>query len=161
MGMVITGLSEVQRMLREAPRNLVTLGFIRATSAGGNVIARELEIRTPVKAEDTGGLLDKGELREAISIRYKLDSKLQWASASTGFFGKNTAAVADWIEYGHVMLGHLPGKKFIKHVPAYPFMRPAAEAAFDPTLDAVAKSLSATVRQIFPQPGYGASFVKS
>jgi hypothetical protein len=146
----IVGLSDVQQMLREAPTDIVALGFIRALQAGGNVIANQVEVRTPVKKEDTGGLLDKAELRESLMIAFSLDSKLKWGAAQIGF-GKN-GHVALWVEYGHKMLGHRPGKKSLTlPVRPHPFMRPAADAAADPAIAAVAASLSDTVRTYFPQ----------
>lgn len=145
----ITGLSEVQAMLRDAPKNIVALGFIRAVSAGANVIADEVELHTPVKAQDTGGLLDKGELRESLMIDFSMDSQLRWAAAQVGF-GKN-GHVALWVEYGHQMVGHAPGKKARGQVAAQPFMRPAADASADAAIEAVTRSLSDTVRDHFPQ----------
>jgi hypothetical protein len=145
----ITGLEDVQRMLREAPKNIVAFGFIKAVSAGGNVIADELEVRTPVKKEDTGGLLDKGELRESLMVAYSMDSQLRWAAAQIGF-GKN-GRIAAWIDGGHALVGHKPGKKPLGNVAGTGFMRAAADHAADPSIDAVTKSIAETVRTHFPQ----------
>lgn len=145
----ITGLAEVQQMLREAPKNIVALGFARAVSAGGNVIANELERRTPVKAEDTGGLLDKGVLRESVMVAYQMDAQSRWAAATVGF-GKN-GNVALWLDRGWQLTGHKPLKKPIRPIAGTGFVRAAADASGDKAIAAVTKSISETVRTVFPQ----------
>lgn len=145
----ITGLEDVQRMLAEAPRDVVARGYLKALQAGANVIADEVEIHTPVKAEDTGGLLDKGVLRESLMIAIELDAQFRGGIAKVGF-GKN-GHVALWVEYGHNMVGHKPGKKPSGVVPAHPFMRPAADTKANAAIDAFATSLAQTVRENFPQ----------
>ena len=99
----VVGLEDVQRMLAEAPKIVVANGFLKALSAGANVFADELETSTPEKAEDTGGLLDKGVLRESITIEVELDSQSRGGSADISF-GKN-GFVAKWVgldtELGH------------------------------------------------------------
>lgn len=143
----ITGIEDVQRMLREAPKEIVARGFLRALQAGANVIADELELRTPVKAEDTGGLLDKGVLRESLMVAITLDSQFRGGHAEVGF-GKN-GQVAYWVEYGHRIVGHKPGKRDSgKSVPMHPFMRPAVDRSADAAVAAVAESLSQTVAEL-------------
>jgi len=136
-------------MLREAPKTIVARGYVRALSAAGNVVADAVEARTPIKAEDTGGLLDKGVLRESLMVAVTLDSQLRGGSAEVGF-GKN-GSVALWVEYGHRLVGHRPLKKLLKGVPAYPFMRPAADASADAAIAAFARSIEQTVKSEFPQ----------
>ena len=152
----VTGLAEVQQMLREAPKNIVALGFLRAVSAGANVIADELERQTPIKAEDTGGLLDKGVLRESIRILYELNVDVKWAGAHVCFTTNNGAdAVALWLDEGHRLVGHLPGKKVLKPpaIVGNGFVRKAADLSAGPAIEAVTTSLLQTVRQLFPQGG--------
>jgi len=145
----VEGLDEVVKMLDEAPRTIVARGYLKALQAGANVIADAVEIRTPVKAEDTGGLLDTGELRESLMIDTQLDSQFRGGVAEVGF-GKN-GAIAAWVEYGHVLVGHKPGKKPLGEVPMHPFMRPAFDASAEAAVDAFAESLRETVTESFPQ----------
>lgn len=142
----VIGIDDVRRMLQAAPRLIVARAFLRALSAGANVIADELEARTPVKAEDTGGVLDKGVLRESVMIAIEIDSDLRGGRAEVGF-GKN-GFVANWLEYGHRMMEH--GKKIPRanrkligsgFVPARPFMRPAAAASADRAIEAFSEAL--------------------
>jgi hypothetical protein len=143
------GLEAVQTMLREAPRTIVARGWVRALSAGGEAIAEVLEANTPIKEEDTGGLLDRGELRESVMIEVILDSNFRGGLARVGF-GKN-GPVALWIEYGHRMVGHKPLKKLLGEVPQKPFMRITTDQAYDRAVAAFAQSLEETVRTEFPQ----------
>jgi hypothetical protein len=145
----VSGLEEVQRMLATAPKTIVASGYTRALSAAGEVIAAELEIRTPVKAEDTGGILDRGVLRESVTVEVLLDSQFRGGQVKVGF-GKN-GAVALWVEYGHRLVGHKPGGKVIGSVPPHPFMRPTAEAAGESAIEAFYQSLRGTVAAEFPQ----------
>lgn len=147
--MTVVGLEEVQQFLRDAPKLIVARGFVNALSAGGNVIAEVLEKNTPVKEEDTGGLLDRGELRESVMVEVNLDEDLHGGVARVGF-GKN-GPVAYWIEYGHRMVGHEPKRKMLGLVAADPFMRPSTDEAAEPAIEAFAQSLSGTIRREFPQ----------
>jgi HK97 gp10 family phage protein len=153
----VVGLEDVQRMLAEAPKIVVANGFLKALSAGANVFADELETSTPEKAEDTGGLLDKGVLRESITIEVELDSQSRGGSADISF-GKN-GFVAKWVEFGHRMLGHKDktGEKKVlgsvegTTVPPHPFVRPAFDAAADRAVEAFTNSIEETVLSQFPQ----------
>ena len=148
-------------MLREAPKTVVAKGFTEALSAAGNVVADQVVRRCPVKKEDTGGLLERGELREAVMVAVQLDSQFRGGVANIGFMNKATASVAMWVEWGHRMV--VPGGYYfddrgrkrqgthVRDVPAHPFMRPAADESGDRAIDAFAQSISRTVRENFPQ----------
>lgn len=136
----ITGLEDVQRYLDEAPQNVVRKGFQKALAASIGVLKGELQLRTPV---------DRGELRAAIRSRVKVDSDARGGIASLGF-GKQSH-VANWVEYGHRMVGHKPGKKLIGQVPAHPFVRPTFDAAADRAVEAFAASFSDSVREEYEQ----------
>lgn len=137
-------------MLADAPKEIVAAGYVKALNAAANVIADALEIHTPVKAEDTGGLLDKGVLRESLMTEVQLDSQLRGGTARIGF-GKN-GFVALWVEYGHRMVSHKSGgKKQIGEVRPHPFMRPTADASAEAAIQAFANSLQQTVATQFPQ----------
>jgi HK97 gp10 family phage protein len=132
----ITGIAEVQKMLAEAPKNIVMLGFGRALNAGINVIAAAVAERVPVK---------EGELAAALVTEVVVDANARGGIASVGF-GK-MGHRANWVEYGHRMVTHKPGKKQVGDVPAHPFMRPAADASADAAIDAFAETLAATLKQ--------------
>ncbi len=159
----ITGLSEAMAMLAGAPKTVVAAGFLKALSAAGNVIAAELEANAPVKAEDTGGLLDRGVLRESIVVAPELDPRFRGGEVNVGFTPGNDAdKVAYWLEYGHRLVrrsrlsyidtrGRRRRGTPIGEVQPHPFIRRSAVMAEDPAIDAFVDSLRQTVTEQFPQ----------
>lgn len=146
----VTGLEETMQMLRDAPKTVVARGFVKALNAAGNVIAGRLAINAPVKKEDTGGLLDNGELRDSVMIAVELDTQFRGGSVSVGFTHGNAAdSVALWLEYGHRKVTHA-GKE-IGEVAAIPFMRDTADQTEEQAADAFDDSIAQTVREEFPQ----------
>ena len=146
----IEGLDETVAMLEQAPRRIVSRGYRKALQAAADVIADEVRVRTPIKAEDTGGLLAEGELRESLVTDVEIDSQARGGVAEVGF-GDN-GHVALWLEYGRHVVGHKPELKDTgKVIPAKPFMRPAADASAEAAVDAFAESLKQTVTEEFPQ----------
>src|ERR1700689_2301595 len=107
-GMVVTGLNECAHMMEDAPRNIVTLGYSRALTAATYVVAEAVISRTPV---------EHGDLAKALVINVKVDPPpaAKGAVAELGF-GKQDH-IAMWVEYGHAMVGHKPGKKSLGNVP--------------------------------------------
>ncbi len=148
-------------MLREAPKTVVANGYLKALSSAGNVVANEVEHKCPTKKEDVGGLLERGELRENIMLAVEIDSQYRGGIATVGFRTRAAAAVALWVEWGHRMVvrggtyidnrGKVRKGTHLKDIPAYPFMRPAADVSADKAIDAFAQSLTQTVRENFPQ----------
>lgn len=130
----ITGIEEVQKMLAEAPKNVVQLGYGRALTAGINVFAGALASRTPVRS---------GKLAASLVIAVEVDSDARGGAAAVGF-GKQ-GHVANWVEYGHRMVGHAPNKKETGAVLPHPFMRPAFDASADEALQAFQDSLVTTL----------------
>lgn len=146
----VTGLQETVEMLAKAPKTVVALGYTQALSAGGNVIADGLEVNTPVKAEDTGGILDKGELRDSIVVAVNLDSQFRGGSVDVGFMTSNAAdSVALWLDAGHRMVSHTG--KVLGSVAGNGFMRKTADQTLEAAVDAFAASLRETVAANFPQ----------
>ena len=150
IGITVEGLQETILMLDQAPRTVVARGYVKALSAGGNVIADEVERNTPEKAEDTGGVLDKGELRDSLVVSVELDSQYRGGHALVGFTSSNNAdSVALWLDFGHRMVSH--SGKVLGSVAGNGFMRRSADASTEAAIDALAKSLRQTVTENFPQ----------
>ena len=137
-GITVTGLNECVQMMEDAPGNIVALGYARATNAAMNVVAEAVISRTPV---------EHGDLAKALVINVKVDPppSAKGGAAELGF-GKQDH-IAMWVEYGHAMVGHRPGKKDLGTIPPHPFMRPGFDASADAAVDAFAESLAATLRQ--------------
>lgn len=133
----ITGFGEVQRDLDDLPRAIVRELFPKALEAGGGVLERELESRTPGEGISTSAK-EYGSLRDDLDLHVhvrQLDG-----SARAGFTQKGMVAL--WVEYGHRQLTHEGKQSELDRVKAHPFMRPAADTAADAAIDAFADSLA-------------------
>jgi HK97 gp10 family phage protein len=140
MSLQITGLQEVQQMLKDAPRIVVASAFVNALDAGAQVIKAALAPRIPVSDEETAG-----ELKAALMSTVTLDPQLRGGVAEVGF-GTKQGHIANFVEYGHRMVGHKPGKIELGMVSPHPFMRPAAEVSADAAIEAFADTLETTLR---------------
>ena len=123
-----------------------------------------MERLCPVKAEDTGGLLDKGVLRESITITgIEIDSNGRGVRGHVGFTTNNAADhVALWIEYGHRIVVRDSVLSYIDNrgrrrsgsvqgfVAPNPFMRKAFEASRDAAVEAFVTTLNQTVKRLYP-----------
>jgi HK97 gp10 family phage protein len=138
-------------MFENAPKILQLAAYQKALQAGANVFMDELEAKTPIQLRLSGGdlFVEGGNLKAAIMSVVTLDTGARGGMAQVGF-GK-LGRVANWVEYGHRMVGHKPGKKAQGNVPAHPFMRPAFDASVDRAVEAFAKSIENAVRNEFPQ----------
>lgn len=139
----ISGLEQVQRRLREAPRKLVAGAYAKAINQSIGVLAAEVEARTPEGPE--------GLLKESVITEGEVDEQGRGAYAVCSFSKevserseKPMDLIAYWVEYGHQQVSH-DGKKtdrhVIGHVPAHPFMRPALDAAGDRAIEVFAGTL--------------------
>jgi len=152
----VEGVSDVEKFLTEAPREIVATGFLRALKAGGDIIEQTLVFNTPIKEEDTGGILETGELQASVNLKVELDSQLRGGRAVIGFRGNAPNAVANWIEYGHRIVGHKPKKTFKgKVTKPNPFIRRTADQTAEPAMAAFSDSLSTTMQQYFNQKAGG------
>jgi hypothetical protein len=145
----IEGLDDVMRSFDQIPKKIVARAFFKALQASGYVIEKEVLIRTPVRSRlyFKGTLMESmlpmrgsGALRAAITTVVTLDSKSRGGYLEVGF--GELGYIARFVEYGHRLVTHRPGKKEIGQVPPYPFMRPALEAATEIALDTFTATLS-------------------
>lgn len=142
----VEGIEEVELFLTELPREIVASGFLAALKAGGTVIENTLVYNCPVQEEETGGILEQGELRDSIYMKVELDSQLRGGVATIAFRGQAPNAVANWIEYGHRIVGHRPKLEYKgKDVPPNPFIRRTADQAAQPAVEAFVNSIMQTV----------------
>ena len=132
----ITGIAEVQKMLREAPKLIVANAFHRALVAADNVIQAELAIREP-HGQLTAD--NKATLAESRTSLIELDSQFRGGVLNIGY-GKQ-GFVAGWVEFGHKMVGHKPGLKLLGTVVPHAFMRPSFDASADKAIEAFANAL--------------------
>jgi hypothetical protein len=139
----VEGIDEVIAMLDQAPRVIVAGAFFKALQAGATVMGAELSIRTPKNeiSPDTANQLTESQVTEIL-----LDSNGLGGTVEIGF--GNQGHVALWVEYGHRMVGHKPGKKLLGQVAAMPFMRPTVDACNDAVIDAFTDSLEQSFKSL-------------
>lgn len=140
----ITGIDEVCEFFDTLPALICSHAMSEALHAGIDVIETAVVDVTPVQVF---GPLEQGEtrLREAAMTDVVVDSRGRGGIASMGF-GKE-GHKANWVEYGHRMVGHKPGKADLGEVPPHPFMRPAFEASADAAIEAFTDSLTDSVNK--------------
>jgi hypothetical protein len=157
MELNVTGLTEAVAWLDALPKNIVTLGFLRALDAAGDVIQTELASQTPVRTETrsvssaarTGRVAGEafvtgGAMRAAIRRTITIDS--QYRGGTCVIDHGKFSWIANILEYGRRIVGHKPGLKDTgKTVRPNPFMRRTAEYAAQPAIDAFAASIADTV----------------
>jgi hypothetical protein len=161
----VSGLAETAAMLENAPDDIVATGFFKALQAGGDVIAEVLASNTPEKKEDTGGVLEQGELLESIRMKIELDSQLRGGRAIVGFTTNNMAdRVALFVDSGHRIV--IPGTGFytdnrgrqrrgtvVGSVVGNGFVRNSFDQSAEAAIAAFAASLEQTVKEMYPQAG--------
>jgi HK97 gp10 family phage protein len=133
----IEGIEEVCELLQQASRAAMPRALLHGLTAGAAVIEEYVAGRTPDKT---------GELLADLGTTVTLDSDFQGGIAEVGFGGKQ-GHVANFVEYGHRMVGHKPGKKELGNVEPHPFMRPAAEAAAEEAIEAFVDAVMADLGQ--------------
>lgn len=155
----VTGLADVQAFISGAPKGIVASGFVKALSAAANVFAGEVERNCPVKKEDVGGLLDKGELRELLQVQVIIDSQFRGGVGLCGWpitarLPKNLPL---WVERGHRLVmrggyytdnrGRRRKGTHVANVPPHPFVAPSFDRVWPQALEAFTKEISSAVQQ--------------
>jgi Bacteriophage HK97-gp10, putative tail-component len=149
----ITGIDEVCAMLTAAPKNIVRGAYGKALAAAAVPIVEALEPRIPSRNNlfdeesfrPLAGTAEEGTLKDALVTDIAIDEEGKGGVLSVGFGGK-AGHIANFVEYGHRMIGHKPKLKDLGEVKPYPFMGPAADASADAAIDAFAQSIEESVR---------------
>lgn len=154
MEISITGIAEVQALLTAAPKKVVKRAFTKALIAACIPVVSELEVRTPVSADNE--LFDAesfskiegtgtGKLKSAIMSDVAIHADGIGGTAQVGFGRQGKKARL--VEMGHRMVGHKPGLKDLnKPVPPNPFMAQAFAASVDAALQAFADAMLEALR---------------
>lgn len=137
---IVHGLRDVEVFLDEAPGVIADAAYGKALQSGIDVFAEALATSTPVR---------KGALRNALATEVEVDPNGGGGIARVGFGALSHRAL--FVEYGHLQVGHRPGKKPEGSVPAHPFMRPAFDGKSEAAVDAVAESLNSSVQEEYRQ----------
>lgn len=155
MDLNVTGIRETMEMLDGLPRYMVLQGFSKALHNAGQILMGEIGRLAPVQLAYEGGelVVSGGELKAAIRKQVTLDSNYRGGYVVVDFGKQNYKA--NWIEWGHRMIGHKPQKKQLYgprtpdgNVRPFPFIRPGAEAAAQRAVDAFVQSMIETILRI-------------
>jgi HK97 gp10 family phage protein len=133
----VTGIEEVCAWLKAAPKNIVKGAYVKGLAAAAVPVVEALEAATPQ---------DTGKLKESIVFDIALDADGNGGVLSVGFSGEE-GHIANFVEYGHRMIGHKPRKKDLGEVKPHPFMRPAAAASADDAIEAFAQSIEESMNE--------------
>ena len=154
-GYTISGLTETIAMLDSLPRLVVITGFSEALHAAGTIMEAAVEERTPIRLEElpSGALsVAGGDLKADVYHDVVIDAQYRGGYAFVSFHRYSN--VANWLEWGHRMVGHKPGKKQLQgpktptgFVRPYPFLRPAFEVSAGPAIDAFVLKLAEVVNR--------------
>lgn len=144
MDLRITGLEQVQQALKELPAKIVVKSYAKALDRAAGVVAAELEARAEALPESGS----ETRLSEHVIVKVEVDTNKKGGTAAVGFdhsqderTEKPMDVIAGWVEFGHRMVTHKPGKKEVGHVPAHPFVRPAYEAVQDKAVEVFGETL--------------------
>jgi hypothetical protein len=131
----ITGIPETLRFLEEAPKVIVVNTFVKAFAAASEPITEALTANTPVQFI---GPREKGERRliDSIVVDLNIDPSLKGAQMDIGFEGRPQGSKANWLEYGHRIVGHKPNLKDTgkRTTPTF-FMRKSVDASYGPAIE--------------------------
>lgn len=152
----ITGLAEVENMLKELPAAAAGNLGRRALRRGAKVILAEARRHVPVGDRvSLKGANQPGQLLRAIKITEPSENAKGVRVMSVEVSNADAGINPYWVEYGtgprmakspdgflyFTINGRLIRKKAVKGVPAKPFMRPAADIAGPKAIRAITESL--------------------
>lgn len=134
--------SDALRHMEEKRLLLRQTILVKAGTDAGTVISNALAAFTPERDEG-----DRNEenphLVDSIVIETEVDAEGRGVVVHVGF--GNMGYVANFVEYGHRMVGHKPDKKQLGMVQPKPFMRPAAAVAAEAAIDAFLTAIKGVI----------------
>ena len=133
--MPVRGGKELARQFRELEEKVGRRVLARASKKGAEVILHRAQINAPTGRTWNlrNSLRVKKKKGEPGRVLFHVGVKLP------------EGAAAHLIEFGYRLIVR---GKFIGHVPAQPFLRPAVEAARDKVLQVIAAELQATIDRV-------------
>jgi hypothetical protein len=148
----IEGIEETMAMFEDLPKTIILEGLTGALGAAADVLAAGITVWSRKTVEEhCVAPVEVGALREALEKWITLDSNYRGGLAEVGF-GK-LGYIANFLEYGHAMVGHRKQRKKPEtgpktpggFVPADPRMRPAFDAGKERAIDAFTDSVHSTL----------------
>lgn len=132
------GLDEVCELFEQAPKAAIPQALLHGLAAGAGVIEEYVAGYAPDKT---------GEMLADLGSTVTLDADFRGGVAQIGFSAKQ-GHVANWVEYGHRMIGHKPLKKELGTVEPHPFMRPAAEAGEEEAVETFTETMMTDLQKV-------------
>lgn len=143
MDIQITGLEQVQRLLKEVPHEVALIGFAKALDRAGGVIQAAVIEKAAALPEWSDTPLSEHTVTD-IEINAGLGvgvNEIGFDQSQDERTGTPQDLKAYWVEFGHKMKGHKPDKKYIKDIPPKPFMRPAFDESAERAIAVFAETL--------------------
>lgn len=137
---LITGLGEAKKYFRDLPASIMMECFPDALLAGAEVIESEIGRRTPMADRETTSARKYGRLVDDLSTTVAIEPQRLTGNAKIGF--GDDGFPARMVEFGHAQVAHGAAGVEVGHVPAHPFMRPAADIAESGAIEAFSDSIS-------------------
>jgi HK97 gp10 family phage protein len=122
----------------------------KALRAVGDIVKTAIVEHAPERVSDTpsGTALAPGALKADIRARVHIAADEKMATDTSRVTigpGKATAHVARWVENGHANSKAVKGAK---NTPAHPFIRPAADAVKQTTIDEYEAIMTAEIQKV-------------
>jgi HK97 gp10 family phage protein len=120
----------------------------KALKVVGKLVQDAIVAKAPVRTDGTpaGNALKPGALKADIKARVHISSDAKAAQGDTSYVsigpGKATSHVARWVENGHANPKAVKGAKT---TPAHPFVRPAADATKQASIDTYEAIMTAEI----------------
>lgn len=160
-GFEVKGMEALHAKLKDLSGPALVRATNKALRAGAVIVQAEITERAPVNATG-GGTLPEGALKSDIIVRLKRDD----TGRQRAVIGpdKDTAHVANWVEYGHrgieggrstlLANGKTKGPGQHTHdVPEHPFIRPAWESVSQQVSDTICTTLVSEVEAAAARKG--------
>jgi hypothetical protein len=145
----ITGLAEVQRMLREAPPKVAFIGLGRALHAAGTEFAGAIYHACPETEEGArSGQAADGDIPH-LQDELQLDVYMYADGGKAQVHFGKLDYLAAWLEFGHRRVGHKPGMKLLGFQKPDPFVRRAADESAENAIAVFVDFMDKAVGEFF------------
>lgn len=141
---IVKGLDVLTAALQELPKNLQANALRTAVFRAAQELRDRVRDAAPISSGDPpkGKKFAKfppGTLGNSIKAKRRRGEQGQVTASVTGVH------YAKWVEFGHMLRGHRPGRVELGHVPANPFVRRTAMAFQDQAIDIMKKGLAEAI----------------
>ena len=146
------GIEDACSIYDKVPKDVMRAAYTRGVAAMCAVLVPSVEqsLRSMVHVDNPNQHKLRGALLRRLKSDIVVDEEHLLVIGSINF--GNMSYIANFLEYGHRMVGHKPkgltkkkwkkmGQKELGFVRAFPFMRPAGAKSAEPAIDACAEAV--------------------